>query len=284
MPTFNKKRAIAVMKEFVHNTTSAAISLSPEIIANDFVAETSSANRFNNHRNSTTTRGLESWNKAKPEQIVRYLKDQHPQIVAVCLSFFDPHQAANVLAKLPSQDRPDIVKRIAELSAIKPSSIEQLNRVVESSVTSSELSTMTSMGGIKTAADILNLLPTGLDKDILLNVAEESENLANDIEESMFTFEDLIKMEGEYIAKILGEVNSTDVVYALKAADTTLQNKFLGSLSKRMAAKIKDDLESSKPVRIQVVEDSQRNILNKAKAMADDGLVVLPGQGDEMFT
>lgn len=226
-------------------------------------------------------KGLEALKWMHPSTIANMLRNEHPQVMAIVLSYFDPDQAAEVLRGIESRFQAEVVYRIATLTTIQPRALFDLNHVLESASRDGEGGKLASIGGEKRAADILNFVGGGLDGKILEQIAVEHDDVSRAIQDKMFVFEDINGIDDRGVQTILADVSNDVLVVALKGADDELTNKFLNNMSKRQADIMRDDLEVGGPVKLSDVEDAQRQIIQVVRKLADEGKVMLPGGAEE---
>lgn len=229
------------------------------------------------------TKGLENLKWMDPRAVADLIRLEHPQIIAIVLAYLDPEQSADVMKYLPEGLRADVLMRIASLDGIPPSALNELNEVMEQQFAGKIGSVKSSsVGGVKTAANILNFLDTGLEQTLLGKIRESDESLAKRIEELMFVFEDLTGVDDRGIQALLREVESEKLVLALKGASDAVKEKIFKNMSKRAAEMLRDDLEAKGPVRLSEVEAAQKEILAIARRMSEAGELAL-GKGGEQY-
>lgn len=231
---------------------------------------------------TTNTSGLESLKWMDSRQVAEIIRYEHPQIQAVVIAYLDPDQAAHVLQRFDENVRLEIMMRITSLDEIQPSALQELNDILESQF-SGAASQSASLGGLKTTANIMNYFDSNIEQELMEKIREVDEALSDQISEMMFVFDNLIDVEDRGIQVILREINTDTLVVALKGAETGLQEKIFKNMSKRAAELLRDDLEAKGPVRVSEVEDAQKEILNVARRLADEGEIVLGGGGEEMM-
>lgn len=232
---------------------------------------------------STNTSGLDTLRWMDPKQIVELIRHEHPQIQSVILSYLDTDLAAGVLAFFDETVRLDLLMRISAMEEVQPQALQELNDMFEKQFAGARTSNTAKLGGVKHAADIMNFVDGAIEAQILDGIREVDEGLATQIQDLMFVFADLVEVEDTGIQTILREIQTDTLVVALKGADTELQEKIFKNMSKRAADLLRDDLEAKGPVRISEVEEAQKEILNTARRLADDGEIVLGSGGDEMI-
>ncbi|WP_428036803.1 flagellar motor switch protein FliG [Amphritea sp.] len=231
---------------------------------------------------TTNTSGLESLKWMDSRQVAEIIRYEHPQIQAVVIAYLDPDQAAHVLQRFDENVRLEIMMRITSLDQIQPSALQELNDILESQFSGAS-SQSASLGGLKTTANIMNYFDSNIEQELMEKIREMDETLGDQIADMMFVFDNLIDIEDRGIQVILREINTDTLVVALKGAETGLQEKIFKNMSKRAAELLRDDLEAKGPVRVSEVEDAQKEILNVARRLADEGEIVLGSGGEEML-
>ncbi|QCU90453.1 flagellar motor switch protein FliG [Thiomicrorhabdus sediminis] len=226
-------------------------------------------------------KGLEALKWQHPSTIANMLRNEHPQVVAIVLSYFDSDQAAEVLRGIPERFQSEVIYRIATLTTIQPRALFDLNDVLENASSDGEGGKLATIGGEKRAAEILNLVGSGVDSRILDDIAIEHEEISKAIQDKMFVFDDIKGIDDRGVQTLVGEVPSDVLVVALKGADKELKEKFLSNLSKRQADIMRDDLETGGPVKLSAVEDAQRSIIQTVRRLADEEKIMMPGGAEE---
>lgn len=226
-------------------------------------------------------KGLEALKWMHPSTISNMLRNEHPQVVAIVLSYFEPDLSAEILSGLPERFQSDIIYRIATLTTIQPRALFDLNAVLQNASSDGEGGKLATIGGEKKAAEILNLVGGGIDSKVLDDIAIEHEDISKAIQDKMFVFEDISEIEPRGIQTLLGEVPTDVLKIALKGADKKMVELFLGNMSKRQAEMLKEELELSGPVKLSEVEDSQRTIIQTVRRLADEEKLMMPGGGEE---
>ena len=173
--------------------------------------------------------------------------------------------------------------RIAALDRIQPQALQELNDMLETQFTGTRTSQTTTLGGVRQTADIMNYLESTIEAELMDAIKDTDENLAQEIQDLMFVFDNLLDVDDRSIQVILREISTDVLVVALKGADTALQEKIFKNMSKRAAELLRDDLEAKGPVRVSEVEGAQKEILSVARRLADEGEIVLGGGGEDMI-
>jgi flagellar motor switch protein FliG len=227
--------------------------------------------------------GIESLKWMDAGSVAELLRNEHPQIVAAILVHLEFDQAADVLKQLTERQRNEVMVRIATLDGIQPSALKDLNEVMSKVLAGGDRMRKSSLGGVKTAAEILNMLGSALETGVLDFVRESDNDLAQKIMDNMFTFDDMEKLDDKGIQLLMKEVQSESLVIALKGATPALREKIFRNMSTRAAETLREDLESRGPVRLSEVEAEQKEMLKIVRRLSDEGQIVMGGGGDEQF-
>ena len=229
------------------------------------------------------SKGLETLKWMDPRAVAELVRLEHPQIISIILAYLDAEQAAEVLSILPERLRIDVTMRIASLDGIPPAALQELNAIMEKQFTGQNNVKSSSVGGLKSAANILNFVDTSVESDIMDNIKEVDAELGQKIQDLMFVFDNLGNVDDRSIQTLLREVSSESLIIALKGADDTLKEKFFGNMSKRAGEMLREDLEAKGPVRLSEVQAAQKEILAIARRMAEAGDLTLSGKGGDDF-
>jgi len=232
------------------------------------------------------SKGLEQLKWMDSRQVAELIRLEHPQIIAIILSYLDSDQSAAVLAEMAENVRMDIVMRVAALDGIQPNAIAELNDILEQQFTGDGTSSIksSSVGGIKTAANILNLMDTSVENEIMDKMKEVNEEICQQIMDNMFVFANISEIDDRGIQLLLREVSTDVLVLALKGADAALKEKIFKNMSKRASEMLRDDLESKGPVRLSEVEEAQKEIIAVARRLTESGEISLGGGADEFVS
>ncbi|MDQ2639877.1 MAG: flagellar motor switch protein FliG [Pseudomonadota bacterium] len=223
------------------------------------------------------SKGLDVLKWMEPRAIVEIIREEHPQVLAIIVSYLDADLAAKVLAELPASVQTEVLMRIAQLDGVQPAALGKLDEMIEQQIAGKGGSMSANLGGPKTAASILNFLPA----TVLEGLRQIDEPLTTKLQDLMFTFADLIGVEDKGIQALLREVDSAKLVIALKGADAPLVDHMLKNMSSRAAEMLKDDMEARGPVRLSEVEAAQKEILMVARKLADAGTIVIAAGAEE---
>ena len=227
--------------------------------------------------------GIESLKWMDAASVAELLRNEHPQIVAAILVHLDFDQSAEVLKQFTERQRNEVMVRIATLDGIQPSALKDLNEVMSKVLAGGDRMKKSNLGGVKTAAEILNMLGSAAETSVLDFVREADNELAQKIMDNMFTFDDLDKLDDKGIQALMKEVQSESLIVALKGATPALREKIFRNMSSRAAETLKEDLESRGPVRLSEVEAEQKEMLKIVRRLADEGQIMLSSGGDEQF-
>jgi flagellar motor switch protein FliG len=227
--------------------------------------------------------GIESLKWMDPTSVAELLRNEHPQIVAAILVHLEFDQAADVLKLFAERQRNEVMVRIATLDGIQPTALRDLNEVMSKVLAGGDRSRKSTLGGVKTAAEILNMLGSAVETSVLDFVREADNDLAQKIMDNMFTFDDIEKIDDKGIQALMKEVQSESLVIALKGSTPVLREKVFKNMSTRAAETLREDLESRGPVRLSEVEAEQKEMLKIVRRLVDEGQIVLAGGGDEQF-
>lgn len=229
------------------------------------------------------TSGIESLKWMDAKDVAELIRNEHPQITATVLSHLDSDQAASVLNEFDEQLRYDVVTRIATLNGIQPLALEDLNAVLARALSGNNPVKKITLGGVKTAAEILNLMGSN-NKKILESISTDNPDLSQKLADQMFVFGDLISLDDKGIQVLLREIANDALIISIKGCEPELREKFLKNMSQRAAQTLREDLESKGPVRLADVEAQQKEILKTARRLADEGQIMLStGGGDDGF-
>ncbi len=226
--------------------------------------------------------GLESLKWMDPKSIAEIIRLEHPQIIAIVLSYLEADSAANVLSHLPENTRAGIVMRIATLEGVQPAAIKELDAIMQQYFSDNENVKSSMVGGDKTAANILNFIDTSIENKVMEQVRTENEDLATRIEEQMFVFDNLRDVDDRGVQTMMREISTDLLSLALKGVDEEMQQKFLNNMSSRAAEMLVEDMEAKGPVKLSEVEAAQKEILAVARKLEESGEITLFGGGEEM--
>ena len=227
--------------------------------------------------------GIESLKWMDAGSVAELLRNEHPQIVAAILVHLDFDQSSGVLKSFTERQRNEVLIRIATLDGIQPSALKDLNEVMSKVLAGGEKLKKASLGGVKTAAEIINLMGSSVETSALDYIREADNELAQKIMDNMFTFDDLNKLDDKGFQSLLKEVQSESLVIALKGATPELREKVFRNMSTRAAETLREDLDSRGPVRVSEVESEQKEMLKIVRRLVDEGQIVLASGGADDF-
>lgn len=218
-------------------------------------------------------------------QVISFIQSEHPQTIALILSYLKPNQAAEVLASLPPQKQADVARRIAVMDRTSPDVIREVENSLEKKLTSLMTADYTNVGGVDQIVEILNFVDRSTEKNIMETIEMENMELSEEIKKKMFVFEDIVQLDNRSIQHVLRQdIDQKDLTIALKGATEEVQNLIYSNLSKRLAAMIKEDIDFMGPVRKSDVEEAQQKIVAVIRKLQDRGeIVIARGGGDEII-
>ncbi len=221
--------------------------------------------------------------KTDASQLINFIQDEHPQTIALILSYLSPNQAAMVMGALPPDRQADVARRIAVMDRTSPDVIKEVEKVLESKLASLVNQDYTIIGGVDAVVEILNTVDRTTERHIMETLEIEAPELAEEIRKKMFVFEDVLLLDDRAIQRVLRDVDNSDLALALKNTNEEVQNAIFNNLSKRLAVMIKEDMDFMGPVRMKDVEEAQQKIVNVIRKLEDAGEIVISrGGGDEI--
>ncbi|WP_456267377.1 flagellar motor switch protein FliG [Kushneria sp. AK178] len=225
--------------------------------------------------------GIDALNLMEPSVVSEMIRDEHPQIIATIMVHLERHQASEVLSLFDEGLRNDVVLRIATFSGVQPAALQELTEVLSGLLDGQNLK-RSKMGGVRTAAEILNLMNSTQEESVIDSVRHHDDSLAQQILDEMFVFDNLADVDDRSIKRILQDVDSNSLVIALKGAPEAVRDRFLANMSSRAAELLREDMQMRGPIRLSQVEAEQKNILQMVRRLADAGEVTLVG-GDDAY-
>jgi len=229
------------------------------------------------------TAGIESLKWMDSATVAELIKNEHPQIIATILVHLEFDHSGEILKHFTDRLRNDVLLRIATLDGVQPAALQELNDALTRILSGSANIKKTAMGGVRTAAEILNFVGTAHETAIIDNVREYDPDLAQKIIDEMFVFDNLIDVDDRGIQLLLREIQSESLILALKGANEAMREKVFKNMSQRAAEMLREDLESKGPVRLSEVEREQKEILKIARRLADEGQIQLGGKGEDEY-
>ena len=229
------------------------------------------------------TSGIEGLKWMDAPTVAELIKNEHPQIIATILVHLERDQASEIIAMFTERLRNDVLLRVATLDGIQPTALRELNDVLSKLLSGNNNLKKSPMGGIRTAAEILNFMPAAVEGTIMESVKEYDAELAQKILDEMFVFENIMDIDDRGIQLLLREIQSESLIVALKGAPEELREKVFKNMSQRAAEMLRDDLEAKGPVRVSEVEAEQKEILKIVRRLADEGQIALGGGAEDAF-
>lgn len=226
--------------------------------------------------------GIDRLNQLEATEVVELIRDEHPQIITTLLVHMDRGKAADVLAQLPERVRHDAILRVATFGGVQPAALKELTDVLGDMLGGQGVK-RSRLGGVRAAAEIVNMMGSAQEESVIKHVREHDEVLAQKMIDEMFLFENLLDLEDRGVQLLLKEVESESLTIALKGAPKELLEKFLKNMSNRAAEMLREDIEVRGPVRVSQVEAEQKSILLIVRRLADSGEIVLGGQGSDAY-
>jgi flagellar motor switch protein FliG len=264
-----------------------ALALDPENYARSVLyrtlGEEKSTDIISRILEGSDTSGIEGLKWVDSPSVAELIRGEHPQIIATILVHLDRDQASEILGQFPEQLRNDILLRIATLEGIQPSALRELNEVLTDLLSGSENINKSPVGGIRTAAQIINFMGSAAETSVLDNLREFDPELAQKIMDQMVVFENLMDIDDRGIQLVLRDVPSDTLAIALKGAAPELREKIFKNMSNRASEMLREDLEFMGPVRVSAVEAQQKQILQIVRRLADEGTIVFRGKGEESY-
>ncbi len=232
---------------------------------------------------SLQVRPFEFVRKTDASQLLNFIQDEHPQTIALILSYLSPGQASAIISALAPEKQTDVAKRIAQMDRTSPDVIKEVEKVLEQKLSSLVNQDYTIVGGVDSIVDILNTVDRGTEKHIMESLEIEDPELADEIRKKMFVFEDILSLDDRSVQRVLREVDNNELAIALKGSNEEVQNLIFNNLSKRLATMIKEDMDFMGPVRLKDVEEAQQKIVNIIRKLEDSAEIIISrGGGDEI--
>lgn len=285
MQHFDQTSVNAVHKTFLTSITKHSnIGIgSSDFVKNALIAalgEDKAGNLVDQIEMGSGSRGLDSLKWMDARQVATIIQNEHPQIQTIVLSYLDPEQSAQILSQFPEAVRLNLIMRIATLEEVQPDALRELNEIMEKQFAGSAGAQTAKMGGLKSAANIMNFLDSATESVLMESIISQDKEMAAQIQDLMFVFENLITVDDRSIQTLLRDTPQDILVKALKGADDQLRLKFFRNMSSRASASMREDLAAMGPTKISDVETAQKEILTIAHRLADDGEIVLTRGGN----
>lgn len=273
-------REIALAKEYI---TTGGIQYARDVLERALGSDHAEA-VLGRLTNSLQVRPFQFARKVEPNQLVGFLQDEHPQTMALVLSYLDPSQASLIVSSLSPDVQADVARRIAMMSGTSPEVIVEVEQILESKLSTMATLDTTQTGGIDAIVKILNGVDRGTERAILERLDLESPELAEEIKKRMFLFEDIVLLDNRSIQRVIRDVDPKDLQLALKVASQEVQDTIFSNMSKRMVDSFREDMEFMGPVRLRDVEDAQQRIVGVIRRLEETGeIIVARGGGDDLI-
>ena len=230
---------------------------------------------------SIRTTGFNLLENVDPKQLVNFIQKEHPQTIALLLAHMEPVNAAPIISALPQELQVDVATRIATMESISPDTLDQVEEVLIDQVKALFGGDVSEIGGVKAVAEMLNSVDRGAEKNILGNLERENPELATEIKNLMFVFEDVMLLDDRSMQRVLKEIDTKELAMALKGASEELQDKFFRNMSSRASEMIREDMEFMGPIRLKDVEEVQQRIVDVIRRLEEDGEIIISGRGGE---
>ena len=214
-----------------------------------------------------------------PKQLINFIQNEHPQTISLILTQLSSQTAAAILSELPTELQADVAYRIATMEKISPDVIKELEGVLETQFADVGGRDLSVSGGTKIVAEILNLIEGSIEKSIMEGLETENAELASEIKNLMFVFEDIVSLDNRSIQRVLKEVETRDLSIALKAASEEVRSKIFSNVSERVASMIKEEMEYMGPMRLSDVEGTQQKIVESIRRLQEEGQIIIAGRG-----
>jgi len=227
--------------------------------------------------------GIESLKWMEAQSVAELLRYEHPQIVAAILVHLEYDQTSQILKLLPDRMRNEVLMRVATLDGIQPAAMKDLNEVLSNVLAGSDRARKSQLGGVKSAAEILNMMGSSVETSVLDYIRESDDGLAQKIMDNMFTFDDMLKLDDKAVQMVLKEVQAESLVISLKGATPELRERIFKNMSSRAAETLREDLEARGPVRVTDVEAEQKEMLKIVRRLAEEGEITMGGGSDDEF-
>ena len=279
LPTIEKEDSENILKDFNSNFSKVGLVVKGDDYVKNLIAKSLDPDKakkiLDNLHGPIEEEGLQTLKWLDPHVIADFVKNEHPQTIALILGHLEPLSAAVVIGLLPSSIRSQVVFRLSKLERVPPGVIKDLDEVLQEQLKSTGSTQSKLVGGVRVVADILNNMDKSIEEPILADIEKLDKEEAEKIRELMFTFDDLASVDDKSLQLILREVSHDQIVLALKTASEELNNKILANVSKRAQEMIKDDLEAMGPKKLSEVEKVQHEILKVARRLEDEGKISL---------
>ena len=288
MRDFTQERITAVHKRFLEDIQKySSIGVDSEEFIRSMLTKALGEDKASNIIEQIIagggSKGMDSLKWMDARQVASIIQNEHPQIQTIVMSYLEPEQSAEIMSQFPDKVRLDLMMRIANLEEVQPAALHELNEIMEKQFAGQSGAQAAKMGGLKAAANIMNYLDTTIEGQLMDMMRESDEEMAQQIQDLMFVFENLIDVDDRGVQVLLREIQQDVLQKALKGSDDQLRQKFFSNMSKRAAELLMDDLEAMGPIRVSDVEIAQKEILSIARRLSDSGEIMLGGGGGDDF-
>ncbi|MFC0524136.1 flagellar motor switch protein FliG [Pontibacillus salicampi] len=248
------------------------------------LGENEATNLINRLTSTLQVRPFDFARKADPAQILNFIQNEHPQTIALVLSYLDSEQSAQILSELPQEMQADVAKRIAVMDSTSPEVISEVEQILERKLSTTVTQDYTQTGGIEAVVEVLNGVDRSTERTILDSLEIQHPELAEEIKKRMFVFEDIVTLDNRAIQRVIREVENEDLMLSLKVASEEVKEIVFNNMSNRMAETFRDEMEFMGPVRLREVEESQSRIVSVIRRLEDVGeIVIARGGGDDII-
>ena len=271
---------IAVAQDYI---SQGGVSYAKMLLEKAF-GEQEAMNIINRLTSSLQVRPFDFARKADPGQILNFIQNEHPQTIALVLSYLDPEQAGQILSELEEDVQADIARRIATMDSTPPDIVSNIERILEQKISSSLIDDYTQTGGIQSVVDVLNQVDRSTERTILETLEIQDPELSEEIKKRMFIFDDIVILDNRAIQRIIREVDNEDLMLALRASSDEVKELIFNNMSQRMEETFKEEMEYMGPVRLRDVEEAQSRIVATIRRLDEIGeIVIARGGGDDIL-
>lgn len=271
---------IALAQDYI---TQGGVDYAKSVLEKAFGSQEAS-NIINRLTSSLQVKPFDFARKADPQQVLNFIQNEHPQTIALVLSYLDPEQSGQILSELPQDMQAEVAKRIAVMDSTSPEIISQVEQVLEKNISSSFTEDYTQTGGIESVVEVLNSVDRSTERTILDALEIQEPELADEIKKRMFVFEDIVILDNRAIQRVIREVENEDLLLALKVASDEVKDLVFKNMSQRMATTFKEEMEYLGPVRLRDVEEAQTRIVAIIRRLEDVGeIIIARGGGDDII-
>ncbi|MGM0444320.1 MAG: flagellar motor switch protein FliG [Fibrobacterota bacterium] len=227
------------------------------------------------------TTGFNLLEEVDPAQLVNFMRKEHPQTISLLLAHMGPDHASSILSELPQEVQVDVASRIATMESVSPSTLNLVEEVLLEQVKTLFGGDISEIGGVKAVAEILNSVDRAAEKNILENLERESPDLATEIKNLMFVFEDILLLDDTSMRRLMKDIDSKNLAIALKGGSEEIQEKFFNNMSSRAGDMLREEIEFMGPVRLKDVEEAQQQIVDKVRQLEEEGEIFISGRGGD---